>query len=44
MKEDKVVNKKRTIILLIIFIAIGGLVLYGGNKGPKVTDYYETGR
>lgn len=24
-------NKAQTIILLIIFIAIGGIILYGGN-------------
>jgi len=28
MKE---LNKTQTIILLIIFVAIGGLILYGGN-------------
>ncbi|MEI6660050.1 MAG: hypothetical protein WCK91_01340 [bacterium] len=33
-------TKTEAIILLIIFIAIGGIVLYGNNNAPK----YETHR
>ncbi len=36
MKEGEEVNKVKTIILLIILIAIGGLVLYG-EKDRYVT-------
>lgn len=34
MKE---ISKTYAIILLIIMIAIGGIVLYGKNRGPEIT-------
>jgi hypothetical protein len=34
MKE---ITKGKTIILLIIFIAIGGIILYGGNTKNNFT-------
>ncbi len=39
MKE---VSKIKTFILLFILIAIGGLVLYGHDKQPKLNNQYET--
>ena len=31
----KVTNRKQAIILLLILIAIGGVVMYGGHKVPR---------
>ena len=33
----KVDNTKHSIILLLILIAIGGVVMYGGHKSPRDT-------
>jgi hypothetical protein len=31
-------NKNRTLILLFILIAIGGIVLYGQGEAPRITE------
>lgn len=36
MKKDEEFHKIKTIILLIILIAIGGLVLYGEKDRPVI--------